>query len=482
MKLSKLLKDVRYKEIIGSGDPEIKDVLIDSNAVSKGTLFVCIKGGNFDGHEFIRQVKDYGGVAAVVERPLDTSMPQIVVDNARVALSEIAAAFYGHTDKKMKLIGVLGTNGKTTTTHLITSILTGAGVKCGLIGTLGVFYGDKFREPSLTTPDPLELHKTLAEMYDSGVEAVIMEVSAHAVYLKKVFGLDFEIGVFTNLTQDHLDFFGDMESYKRAKISFFHNNFCKYIVSNSDDETGREIATKTETNGKILTYGIENPSDVFAIDIAESDAETTFVLNLFDVIYDVKLNLIGRYNVYNALAASAACALYGVSPEKVAEGLENLKGVSGRLECVYSGDFSVYVDYAHTPDGLYKSLETLKNHTENRLICLFGCGGNRDEKKRPVMGGISGELADFTVLTSDNPRFEEPMDIIWQVEQGLKQKTDEYVIIQERAEAIKYVLDLAKKGDVILLAGKGSEKYQDVFGIKRPFSDKDCVIDYLRRK
>ena len=482
MKLSELLKDVHYKEIIGSGDPDIKDVSMDSNAVSKGSLFVCINGDNFDGHDFIRQVKDYGGAAAIVERPLETSMPQIIVEDARAALAEVAAAFYGHADKKMKLIGVLGTNGKTTTTHLITSILTGAGVKCGLIGTLGVFYGDKFRESSLTTPDPIELHKTLKEMYESGVEAVIMEVSAHAVYLKKVCGLKFEIGVFTNLTQDHLDFFKDMETYKQAKVSFFHNNFCKYIVSNSDDKTGREISATTCLCGKILTYGIENPADVFAIDISESAAETTFVLNLFDVIYDVKLNLIGRYNVYNALAAGAACALYGISPEKVIDGMENLKGVSGRLECVYNGEFSVYVDYAHTPDGLSKSLQTLKSHTKNRLICLFGCGGNRDKAKRPIMGAISGEIADFTVLTSDNPRFEEPMDIIWQIEQGIKDKTDAYAIVQERADAIKFALDMAKKGDTVLIAGKGSEKHQEIFGIKRPFCDKDCVKDCLRRK
>ena len=468
--------------MIGTGDPEIKDICMDSNAVSKGSLFVCINGGNFDGHDFIRQVADYGGAAVVVERSLDTSVLQVVVEDTRVALSEIAAAFYGHADKKMKLIGVLGTNGKTTTTHLITSILAGAGVKCGLIGTLGVFYDGKFKESALTTPDPIELHKTLAEMYESGVEAAVMEVSAHAVYLKKVCGLKFEIGVFTNFTQDHLDFFKDMENYKQAKLAFFKENLCEYIVSNSDDGVGCELAAKSNHCRNVITYGIDNPADVFAIDINESSNETSFVLNLFDVIYDVKLNLIGEYNVYNALAAGAACALYGVSPEKVVEGLENLKGVSGRLECVYGGEFTVYIDYAHTPDGLLKSLRTLKTHTENRLICVFGCGGNRDKEKRPVMGKISGEIADFTILTSDNPRYEEPMEIIWQVESGIKQTTGEYVIVQERADAIKYALDAAVKGDIVLIAGKGSEKYQEVFGIKRPFCDKDCVDDYLRRR
>ena len=480
MKLSEIIKDVNVKEIIGDTDMEISDVSTDSNAITHGGLFVCIKGGNFDGHDFIRQVEDYGGVAAVVEKPLDTSLTQIVVKDTRVAVSEIAAAFYGHADKKMKIIGVLGTNGKTTTTHLITSVLTGAGVKCGLIGTLGVFYGDTYREASLTTPDPLELHKTLAEMNSEVVEAVVMEVSAHAVYLKKVYGINFEIGVFTNLTQDHLDFFGDMEEYKRAKLSFFTNNECRFVVTNSDDVAGREIAKIVK--GDVLTYGIDNPADVFAIDINENADCTDFVLNLFDCIYDVRLNLIGRYNVYNALAAATACALYGISTEKVAEGVENLKGVSGRLECVHNGDYSVFVDYAHTPDGLEKSLLTLKEHAKNRLICVFGCGGNRDGKKRPIMGAISGKISDFTVLTSDNPRFEEPMDIIWEIEKGIKEASGDYVIIQERADAIRYALDRAKKGDIILIAGKGSEKYQDIFGIKRPFSDKDTVVSYLRRK
>ncbi|MEG9429499.1 MAG: UDP-N-acetylmuramoyl-L-alanyl-D-glutamate--2,6-diaminopimelate ligase [Christensenellaceae bacterium] len=480
MKLSELIKDLNYTEIIGSTDREIKDITADSNAVVQDGLFVCISGGNYDGHDFIKQVEDYGGVAAIVEKRLDARLTQIVVKDARQAMSEIAAAFCGHADKKMKMIGVLGTNGKTTTTHLIASILMNAGVKCGLIGTLGIFYGNKFIEPTLTTPDPIELHKTLADMYESGVEAVVMEVSAHAAYLKKVYGLEFETGVFTNLTQDHLDFFGDMESYKKAKISFFKDNACKYVVSNSDDETGREIAETV--NGKVLTYGIDSPADVFAIDLNEKPSETTFVLNLFDCIYDVRLNLIGRYNVYNALAAATVCALYGIPPEKVAEGIENLKGVSGRLECVYEGDFSVYIDYAHTPDGLKQSLTALKSHTKNRLICLFGCGGNRDRDKRPIMGAISGEIADFTVLTSDNPRYEEPMEILWQVEKGIAEKTDRYVIIQERAEGIRYALGLAQKGDIILLAGKGSEKYQEVFGIKRPFNDKDYVEEYLRRK
>ena len=480
MQLKELLKDIDVKETFGATDVEISDITANSNAVTRGSLFVCISGDNYDGHDFIRQVEEYGAAAVICERKLDASLTQVIVEDARIAVSQAAAGFYGHADKKMKLIGVLGTNGKTTTTHLITSVLTGAGVKCGLIGTLGVFYGDKYYESALTTPDPIELHRTLSEMYESGVEAVIMEVSAHAAYLKKVYGLSFEIGVFTNFTQDHLDFFGDMENYKKAKTSFFKDNDCKYIVTNGDDAVGREIARTAA--GKAIVYGVDEPADVFAVNVEDTKNGSAFVFNLFDCIFDVKLNLIGKHNVSNALAAATACALYGVPVEKAAKGLEDLKGVSGRLECVFDGDFTVYVDYAHTPDGLLKSLQTLKERATGKLICVFGCGGNRDKGKRSVMGAISGEYADFTVLTSDNPRYEEPMEILWQIERGVKEKTDAYVIVQDRAEGIKYALSAAKKGDVVLIAGKGSEKYQEVFGIKRPFCDKDYVNGILRRR
>ena len=479
MKLSELLKGVETAEILGK-DVEIRDITADSNAVIHGGLFFCIKGENYDGGEFVRQVESYGGAAIVTERRLDTHLTQAIVNDVRAAMSLMAANFYKRADEKLKIIGVVGTNGKTTTTHLITSILTSAGVKCGLIGTLGIFYGDKYTEPSLTTPDPIELHRILAEMYDAGVEAVVMEVSAHAVYLKKVCGIKFETGVFTNFTQDHLDFFGTMEQYKRAKLAFFERNECKYIVTNSDDRVGAEIARMKK--GKVLTYGIDEPSDVFAIDVRSLDGGTGFIMNLFDRIYDVKLNLLGKYNVYNALAAATAAALYGVPTDKVAEGIDALKGVSGRLECVYDGDFSVYIDYAHTPDGLYKSLTTLKERAANRLISVFGCGGNRDKEKRPIMGRISGEVADLTVLTSDNPRYEEPMDILWQVEMGIKQVTGEYVVVQERKDAIEYALKAAKKGDIVLIAGKGSEKYQEIFGVKKPFSDKAAVKEFFGRK
>ncbi len=478
MKLSKIIEKITFEKVIGSKDVEVKDLKIDSNSVSKGSMFICVKGGGFDGHDYIRQVENYGCTVVVTERVLDTSITQIVVKNSRIAMAEIASVFYGRADKKMKIIGVTGTNGKTTTTHFITSILTNSGIKCGLIGTLGTFYGGKFFEPTLTTPDPIELHKTFRDMLDAGVQVVVMEVSAHAIELNKIWGIDFEVASFTNFSHDHLDFFTDMEKYKKAKKKLFKNNLCKYIVSNIDDEVGKEIYMAEKS---VITYGLDNPADVFAINVIERLSGTKFVINLFDKIYEVNLNLIGKFNVYNALAASTVCALLGVKTEKIIEGLEQLKGVDGRLERVYADRFSIFIDYAHTPDGLCKTLTTLKNVCKNRLICVFGCGGNRDKEKRSIMGEISGKLSDFTVITSDNPRFEEPMEIISQIENGVIKEGGDYVLVQDRYEAIKYAIDKAKEGDLIVICGKGSERYQEVYGIKNLFNDKDTVEELLGR-
>lgn len=476
MKLSDLIKNVDVLEIINQKETEIEDVVIDSFKATKNSMFICLIGKDYDGHNFVADAYKYGATVIVCERKIDFLGTQIIVKNSRKALSIIASNFYGNKDKKLKIIGVIGTNGKTTTAHLIASILINAGVNCGLIGTLGTFYSGKVIEPSLTTPDPLELHKVFSDMYDNGVETVVMEVSAHAIYLDKVYGMNFFISLFTNFTQDHLDFFGDMEHYRDAKLKFFKEIPSEYVVANSDDELGREIC---KINNKTITYGINNPSDVFAINLKETNLYSTFVLNLFDCVYNVKLNLIGTFNVYNALAASTVSAIYGIKPDEVISGLENLKGVSGRLENVYSGKFEVFIDYAHTPDGLKKALKALKPICHNRLICVFGCGGNRDMIKRPIMGEISGEYADFTVLTSDNPRFEEPMDIISEIEKGLISKTTNYIIIQDRKEAISYALNFAEEDDIILIAGKGSEKYQDVFGIKKLYNDKDTVGEVI---
>ncbi len=476
MKLKDLLKNVEVSSTIGDLNLDVKNVCIDTKSVVDKSLFICIKGSNYDGHDCVDKAREYGACALITEKAVDSPLPQIIVSNSRKAMSVVAANFYGNADKKLKIIGVTGTNGKTTTTHFITSIMTYAGYKCGLIGTLGIFYDNKPLEATLTTPDPLLLHKTFADMVDCGVEVVIMEVSAHAIYFDKLYGIDFEFVAFTNFTQDHLDFFKTMENYKKAKLKLFVENQIGCVVSNSDDELCREIEKIFD---KTVTYGVENPSDVFAIDVKEKKDGVEFVINLFDKIYDVKLNLIGKYNLYNALCASTLCALFGIKTEMVMEGLNSIKGIDGRLELIYSDRFKIFVDYAHSPDSLLKTLNSLSAISDGRLICVFGCGGDRDKEKREIMGKISGEIADFTIITSDNPRYEEPMDIIYQIEKGIMGVTDKYVLIESREDAIKYAITNAKDDDVILIAGKGAENYQEIFGIKKLYNDKDTVKGIL---
>lgn len=477
MKLKKLLLGVNVVKIIGNKDVDIKDVVIDSKKATQNSLYICIKGNDYDGHSFVNDCVNYGSIAIVCERELDTSITQIIVDNTRESMSIIASNFYENVDKKLKLIGVLGTNGKTTTAHLIKNVLDSVGVKCGVIGTLGTYYLDKYLEPTLTTPDPLDLHKILYEMYSSGVECVVMEVSAHAVYLDKVKNLKFVTAVFTNFTQDHLDFFGDMQAYKQAKLKFFKQNKCEKLVVNIDDELGKEIYN---SNQNCITYGLDNPADIFAVNILYRGKKTSFYINLFDFVSNIDLKLLGLFNVYNALACCGVCYGLNIRCEDIILGLSKIKSVAGRLEKVYSKEFEVVVDYAHTPDGLSKALLSLKPFVSNRLICIFGCGGNRDDTKRSVMGEISGSLADFTIITSDNPRYEEPMNIIYQIEQGVIKKTKKYLIIESREDAIKYALNIAVKGDLILIAGKGDEKYQEVLGIKSLYNDKDTVNECIR--
>ncbi|MBE5737733.1 MAG: UDP-N-acetylmuramoyl-L-alanyl-D-glutamate--2,6-diaminopimelate ligase [Clostridiales bacterium] len=477
MELDKLLNGIQVERIIGNKDIDVKDVVMDSKNVTNNSLYICIKGKEYDGHDFIDKVVNYGCIAIVSEKELDTSVTQIIVQNSRSAMAKLASNFYGNVDEKMKLVAVVGTNGKTTTSHLIKDVLESSNVKCGVIGTLGIYYCDKYFEPTLTTPDPLELHRILFNMYECGVECVVMEVSAHAIFYEKVKNLKFHTAVFTNFSQDHLDFFENMENYKNTKLKFFKENECKCVVSNSDDQVGNEISKLCKN---CITYGLDNPADIFAVNISCKPKKTTFFINVLDFVGNIQLKMLGFFNVYNALACAGVCYSLGIKQEKIIEALNRVKTVSGRLENVYSGEFDVIIDYAHTPDGLNKSLLSVRPFVSNRLICVFGCGGNRDVTKRSVMGEISGALADFTIITSDNPRFEEPMEIICQIEQGVSKKTKKYLLIEDREDAIKYALDVACKGDIILIAGKGSETYQEVLGIKIPYNDKDTVKEILR--
>lgn len=470
MKLAELISDLRIEKSIGCTDVEVNGLVTDPDDVSKGDLYIAYKGKNFDLNEHIEKAVQNGAVAVVCERlNVSPQVPCFVVKDGRLAVAKIARAFYGYADKKLKIIAVTGTNGKTTTCYMLKSIFDANGNKTGIIGTLGIAYGNIFIAPELTTPDPICLHGVFADMAASGVEYVFMEVSAHALYFDKVFGMHFAAGIFTNCTQDHLDFFKDMRSYADCKLKLFENGRCEKIITNSDDPLGVEIIKRY---GGCLTYGLENPSDTFAVNTVESLEGSSFVINLFDELYDVKLNLPARHNVYNALAAATCAGALGVEIGVIASGLRALKSVSGRLERValYNGG-QVFVDFAHTPDGLEKSLTSLGELCDGNLYCLFGCGGNRDRGKRAVMGEIAAKIADFVIITSDNPRYEDPYSIISQIEKGVRAGGGKYVAITDREIAVEYALNLLDEGDVLLVAGKGGENYQEIMGVKHAYND-----------
>ncbi len=479
MKLKELLTDLDYKLVCGDENTEIKGLCTDSDSVTEGDVFICYEGVKYDSHDFAAKAVKAGAVAVICERKVTDKVPCVLVKDGRAAVSVLARTFYGYADKKLKLVGVTGTNGKTTTTYMLKSIFDNNRSKTGIIGTLGISYGDIFISPELTTPDPIFLHSVFADMVKHGVEYVFMEVSAHALYFDKVRGLHFEVGIFTNCTQDHLDFFKDMESYAQCKRKLFENSRCSSAVINSDDWYGRKLIR--ELNG-CVTYGLDNPADTFAVNVAEEIGGSTFVINLSDEIYDIKLNLPALHNVYNALAAATCARLLGVKTEVIAKGLTALKCVPGRLERVgnYNGG-EIFVDFAHTPDGLEKSLIALKKLCKGRLFCLFGCGGNRDMSKRPVMGSIAAKYADFIIITSDNPRFEDPLDIIMQIEEGLKDSAAKYVTVTNREIAIEYAVNLIGTGDILLVAGKGGENYQDIMGIKHSYNDNTVIKRYISR-
>ena len=473
MKIGELLQCIKFKELIGGEDVEITGLCADSQKVSNGDLFFCYKGNEFDSHGFASEAVACGAAAIVCERKLDCSVPQIIVPDGRRAIAPAARAFFGYADKKLKLVGITGTNGKTTTTYILKSIFDEAGKKAGIIGTLGISYADKFISPELTTPAPIYLHSVFADMVNCGVEYVFMEVSAHAIHFEKTEGLEFAVGIFTNCTQDHLDFFGNMRDYAECKKSFFNEKICRYAVVNSDDAVGRQIIS---SNKNAVSYGLKNPADVFAVDIQENIKGTSFVINLFDELYEMNLKLAALHNVYNAMGAAACARILGVETAYIADGLAKLQSVTGRLELVakFNGA-DIFVDFAHTPDGLEKSLQALKKLCGGKLYCLFGCGGNRDRTKRPVMGRIAAENSDFCIVTSDNPRYEDPYEIISEIEAGIKPLNKKYVTVTERETATEYAINLLEKGDILLVAGKGGEYYQEIMGIKHSYNDNTVI-------
>ena len=473
MKVGELLQSLEYSSFSGDPNVEFTGLCTDSQKVRRRDLFFCYRGNECDSHEFAKDAISRGATVLICEKKLEYDVTQIIVSNGRSAIAKAARVFYGFADKKLKLVGITGTNGKTTTTYMLSSIFECAGKKTGIIGTLGISYDGKFISPELTTPDPIYLHSVFADMLKCGVEYVFMEVSAHAIYFNKIEGLEFEVGIFTNCTQDHLDFFGNMQDYADCKKSFFIDSKCKCAVINSDDKVGRQIIHEFDN---AVSFGLKNPADVFSVDIEEKLNGTSFVINLFDELYEINLNIIALHNVYNAMGAATCAKILGIDTAYIAEGLSKLKSVTGRLELVarFNGA-DIFVDFAHTPDGLEKSLQALKKLCNGKLYCLFGCGGNRDRTKRPIMGKIAAENSDFCILTSDNPRYEDPYEIISEIEEGIKPLNKSYVTVTDRETATEYAINLLENGDILLVAGKGGEYYQEIMGIKHSYNDTSVI-------
>lgn len=481
MKLYEMIKDLPYLvDTRGSLDVEIEALSRSSNEPTVNGLFFCIVGARFDAHDYAWEAVSKGNIALIVERFLDdVDVPQVRVNNCRAAMARIAAAFNDYPARKLHMVGITGTKGKTTTTYLFKSICDHAGVKCGIIGSTGSLIGTRRMTSLLTTPDPIELQAMLKTMVDEGVSCVCMEVSAHAIDMFRLDGIVFDAGCFTNFSQDHLDYFYTMERYYETKKSFFTDGMVKAAVVNADDEKSSDLLASLAIPH--LTYGIAAESDLFARNIEITENGVSFTLQLHDTEeLEIDLRMTGMFNVYNALAAASCAMILGFSETYIKEGLEALTSVPGRIEMLQTNTpFKVILDYSHSPDALSNILRTVRQFTRGRIIALFGCGGDRDKGKRPIMGEIGGRMADHCILTSDNPRSEDPMVILRSIEKGIIPTHGSYEIIENRKEAIRHALCMARDGDVIVLAGKGHETYQEIKGIKRPFDEKVIVSELL---
>ncbi len=479
MILSELLKNVTVRDMNGAGSMKITDIACDSRKVKPGSLFVCITGYEVDGHKYAKSAVENGAVAVIAEHALPTvNVPCVVVDNTRKAMAHIAASYYRYPFKKFKLIGITGTNGKTTTTYLIKAILEHMGKKVGLIGTNQNMIGDLVIPTSRTTPDSLELMELFDTIASHDVDYVVMEVSSHALALDRVKACRFDVGAFTNITQDHLDFHKTMDEYLRAKSILF--DICDFGVINIDDERSGELLAGAKCDD-IITYGIKNDCTLRASNICLEQSGVEFDVSFGGDSERVNLGIPGEFSVYNAMTAMGCCLECGFSLSEVVEGLHSADGVKGRIEIVDTPgtDYTVIIDYAHTPDGLLNVINAIRGFAKGRVVTLFGCGGDRDSAKRPVMGRIAGELSDFCVVTSDNPRTEDPEKIIEQVVEGIKQTDCEYEVITNRFAAIEYALDHAQKDDIILLAGKGHEIYQVLGRDTIKFDEREIVQKLL---
>ena len=482
MKLDKLLERLQYEVVQGSAGAKITTLVNDSRKVETGSVFVCISGAVSDGHKFAADVAEKGAAAVVVEK--DVEVPEdvtvIKVADTRYALALMSAAYVGYPADKLKLIGITGTKGKTTTTYMIRSILEGVGHKVGLIGTIEAVIGDEKIPAANTTPESFTIHQYFARMVEAGCDSVVMEVSSQGLMLHRTAGIPFEIGIFTNLGKDHIgpNEHKDFEDYKRCKAMLFRQ--CRLGIANVDDKYFPDIFK--DATCRVETFGFSKDADLRAENVELVSRPgylgvAYHVAGLMD--FDVEIDIPGKFSVYNSLTAIAVCRHFGVPAEKIKEALKKAK-VKGRIEMIKVSDqFTLMIDYAHNAMSLESLLTTLKEYHPKRLVCLFGCGGNRSKERRYEMGEVSGRLADLTIITSDNPRFEEPQAIIDDIKAGIGKTDGKYVEVCDRKEAIRYAIRHGQPGDVIVLAGKGHEDYQEIKGVKYPMDERVLIAEVL---
>ena len=459
-------------------DIEITGITIDSRKAEQGYVFICIRGMESDGHDFAAAAAENGAAVIVAEHETNASLPTVIYDDTRIAMAELAAKFYGEPEKKLKLVGITGTNGKTTVSYLIKKILETAGKKVGVIGTNEILVGSDdvgIKSSTPTTPNSLELHQIFAKMLEMDAEYVVMEVSSHALDLHRVYGLCYDAGVFTNLTRDHLDYHKTMENYYLAKKKLF--DISKIGIINADDDYGARLLREVPCDKISVGTG---DCALKASDIEIDASGVSFTAEYDGGKYPVRLSISGMFSVYNAICAMGAALSLGIDMQTIIAGLGQEKGVKGRLERVpVDTDYSIIIDYAHTPDGLENVLNAVNSFKKGRCIAVFGCGGDRDRTKRPIMGEIGTRLADLAIITSDNPRTEDPERIVADVVAGVKQGN--YKVIVNRREAIGYALSVAEKDDIVLLLGKGQETYQIIGKEKTHFDEREVVREFLEQ-
>ena len=460
---------------------EVAGLAFDAREVGSNFAFFCLKGTNADGHNFAKQAEQNGASVVFVEREVEgLNVPQVVVKNTREALSIASCNFFGNPSRKMKMVGITGTNGKTSSTYILQSILNCAGKKVGVIGTNGVFFDGKQLFSGMTTPDPIFLNQVLYDMAEANTDVCVMEVSAHALELCKVSGIFFDVAEFTNLTQDHLDFFADMEQYGRAKQKLFEPHQSGFAIANADDA----FCNKLLADAKIpfVTFSRQGDASICVKEKIKGE-KTRLKIDVLGKTIETNTSLCGDFNVSNILGAVGVAFALGASETEISQGIELVEPVPGRFNVFDLGDNkTAVIDFAHTPDGMVNILRECKKLAQNKLVCLFGCGGNRDRLKRPIMGQIAGELSDKVFLTTDNPRFEDPKQILQDIAFGAFNKNAEVVVVEDRKQAILQAFNELESGDVLAILGKGEENYIEIAGQKYSYSDKAVLKEILSKR